>query len=166
MIEQDFPPALEKYCLRQLRLAKAVSTSHIQMNIHATVAQQAHSSPASPWKSPRSTAACEAAEILNIARSASPPAILRPKTIRKSILLARGAPHGISAKSRFLMKISKFHHHGWKFKAAITFSKKFSGSSYLHHPNLHIKISDWTKGKRKRSTEFRAQAKKPTKNPK
>ena len=99
MIDQDLAPVLEKYCLRQVRLGKAVSTSHIQMNIHATVAQQAHSSPASPWKSPRTTAAREVAEILNIARSAGPPAILKPQTIQKSLLLAREAAHGISAKS-------------------------------------------------------------------
>ena len=164
MIDQDLAPVVEEYCLRQLRLGKAVSTSHIQINIHATAAQQAHSSAASPWKLPRNTAAREVAEILNIARSAGPPDILRPQTLRKSLLLARGAAHGISAKSRFFMKISKFHHHGWKFGAAITFSNKFSGgSSHLHHPKLHIKISDWTKGKRKRSTEFRARVKKTTK---
>ena len=145
MINQDFAPALEQYCLRQLRFRKAVSTSHVNLEIHATAFQSIQFSQTPPWKSPRATGAREVAEILNIARSAGPPAILRRQTLRKTLLLARGAAHGISAKSWFFMKISKFHHHGWKFGAPITFSNKFSGSSYLHHPKLHIKIWGWTK---------------------
>ena len=162
MIDQDLAPVLEECCLKQLRLGKAASTNHIQINIHATAAKQTHSSPTSPWKSPRATAAREIAEMLNIARNAGPSGIFTSQTLRKSLLLDRGAAHGILAKSWFFMKISKFHRPESKFARPITFHWKFLEAHTCTIRNYTLKISDWRKAKRKRVAESRARVKKNT----
>ena len=164
MIDQDLAPVLKQYCLRQLRFGKAVSTSHIQMNIHATAAQQAHSSPASRCKSPRIHAACEVSKFWTLRAAQVPPQFWGLKPFGNRSFWLGELLTEFQQKSWFFFKILKFHHHGWIFGLAITFSKKKSGSSYLHHPKLRIKTSDWTKGKRKRSSKIRARAKKPPKN--
>ena len=89
MISANCHPVQKSIAPRSISSRKAISTSHIQMEINATAIQQAHYSPASPWNSPRTTAAREVAEILNIARSAGPPEILTSRTCQKSLLLAQ-----------------------------------------------------------------------------
>ena len=60
-------------------------------------------------------------------------------------------------------EFSKFWPHGSELEAAQTFYHEFSGSSRAQNLNVRIKLWDWTRGNSKRSTESRAQPKKPTK---
>ena len=103
------------------------------------------------------------AEILNIARSAGPWWIFTSQTVAKFNFWGNLAYHKISPNFNFFIKFSNFHVHGPDLKWVQTFYQKFFRSWYLHHLKLQYEISDWTKGKRKRWTDFRAQTQNVTK---